>query len=61
MSDKKTHVVIQDIEFSIAGLKGFKKTDFIKTYEAKSKAAKGRGKWGRFDASKAWEEIHKSK
>lgn len=57
MSKDKTHVIIQDIEFNIAGLKGFKKDDFIKCYKAKSEAAKGKGKWGRFDAVKAWDEL----
>lgn len=60
MSDKKKTVVIQDIEFSIDGMKGFKKSDFVKTYKEKSEKAKGKGKFGRFDAEKGWEQLEKA-
>ena len=69
MSREKTHVTIQDIEFSKAGLKGFKKADFVKTWEDKKtkldkdgkEVGKVKGVIGRFDPVKAWETIEKLK
>ena len=66
MNKEQTNkVIIQDIEFNLDGLKGFKKADFVNTWKEK-KIKKGKdgkdigkvkGVIGRFDPEKAFEEI----
>lgn len=64
--EKTTIVTIQEFDFDLKGMKGLKKTDFLKTWKDKQShededgklTAKGRVK--RFDAEKAWDSLEKA-
>lgn len=63
MSDKKeksTIVTVQGMPFDLKGMKGFKKSDFLNMAKSNKEKSKGKGKWGRFDAEKAWEQLEKA-
>ena len=55
--EESKKVVIQDIEFNLAGSKNWKEKDFVKTFEDKKEKAGGKGKFGRFDVKKGWESL----
>lgn len=54
---KLATIEVQGFEFSLDGMRKFKKADFIKTWEEKSKAKGAAGRTKRFDAEKAWDAI----
>ena len=58
--EESKNVVIQDIRFNLDGMKGFKKADFLKTFKSLKDKAKGKGKFGRFDEEKGWEELQEA-
>jgi len=58
--EKTTIVIVQGITFDLKGMKGFKKSDFLSMAKSNKDKSKGKGKWGRFDADKAWDELDKA-
>ena len=50
-------IEVQRIIFSLDGMRKFKKTDFIKTWEAKAKEKGASGRVKKFDAEAGWNAI----
>jgi len=54
---KLATVEVQGFDFSLDGMKKFKKADFLKTWKDKAEAKGAKGKVKKFDAEKGWETI----
>ena len=61
MENKEEEILVQEFKFNLKGTKAMGKTGFIKSWTEQKKLndpdGKGKGRYGRFDPAKAWEQL----
>lgn len=60
---KEEEVLVQEFKFNLKGTKAMGKAGFIKSWKEQKElyAPKGKGRYGRFDPEKAWDELFPAK
>ena len=63
--EEVVEVLVQEFKFNLKGTKAMTKAGFIKSWGEQKKLndpdGKGKGRYGRFDPEKAWNELFPSK
>jgi hypothetical protein len=60
---KEEEVLVQEFKFNLKGTKAMTKAGFIKSWNEQKQlyAPTGKGRYGRFDPEKAWDELFPKK
>lgn len=62
---KEEEVLVQEFKFNLKGTKAMGRAAFIKSWGEQKKLndpdKKGKGRYGRFDPEKAWEQLFPAK